>query len=94
VAATVGITPHELQALGLGMVPDSVTDVEASALTFALALVRDRAVDAATHARAQQHYGHAGLVEITLLAGYYQLLAGLLIAFDVPAPSGMTEVSA
>ncbi|WP_240607365.1 carboxymuconolactone decarboxylase family protein [Cryobacterium aureum] len=93
VATTVGITPLELQALADGAAPDTVTELEASALAFALALVRKRAVDAATHARAKQHHGHAGLVEITILAGYYQLLAGLLIAFDVPAPSGVTEVS-
>ncbi|MDJ0377306.1 carboxymuconolactone decarboxylase family protein [Cryobacterium sp. PH31-L1] len=97
VAATVGITPLELRALAQGVTPETATKGEASALAFALALVRDRAVDAGTHARAKQQHGHAGLVEITILAGYYQLLAGLLIAFDVPAPApapaSVTEVS-
>lgn len=93
VAATIGITPGELQALAQGVAPATATEVEASALEFARALVRDRAVNAAIHSRAQHQHGHAGLVEITMLVGYYQLLAGLLIAFEVPAPSGAIEAS-
>ena len=93
VAATIGITPSELQALARGMTPDTATEGETSALAFVVALVRDRAVDSTTHARAQQQHGHEGLVEITMLVGYYQLLAGLLIAFEIPAPSGAHEAT-
>ncbi len=32
--------------------------------------------------------GIAGVLELVVLAGYYQLIAGVLFSFDVPLPSG------
>ena len=34
----------------------------------------------------QRAYGTAGLVELAVLPGYYQLLARVLFAFDIPLP--------
>lgn len=36
----------------------------------------------------QQEVGVAGLVELVVLAGYYQAIAAVLFAFDVPLPEG------
>jgi 4-carboxymuconolactone decarboxylase len=36
----------------------------------------------------QQEVGVTGLVELVVLAGYYQTIAAVLFAFDVPLPEG------
>ena len=36
----------------------------------------------------QQEVGVTGLVELVVLAGYYQTIAAVLFAFDVPLPDG------
>jgi 4-carboxymuconolactone decarboxylase len=36
----------------------------------------------------QQEVGATGLVELVVLAGYYQAIAAVLFAFDVPLPDG------
>jgi len=45
-------------------------------------------VPEALQAAAERELGIAGLVELTVLVGYYRLLAGVLFAFDVPLPEG------
>jgi 4-carboxymuconolactone decarboxylase len=36
----------------------------------------------------QQEVGVTGLIELVVLAGYYQTIAAVLFAFDVPLPEG------
>lgn len=36
----------------------------------------------------QKDLGIAGLLELVVLAGYYQLIAGVLFSFDTPLPEG------
>jgi 4-carboxymuconolactone decarboxylase len=86
VALAAGCTREELDAVRAQALPATLTPPEASALRLARGLLRDRAVDAELHAEAVAHHGTAGAVEITVLVGYYQTLAGLLEAFAVPAP--------
>lgn len=86
VAALVGINATELETLRTGGIPETLDDAEAAALNLAAALMRTRTVDAALHARVLEHFGHPGVAELALLVGYYQALAGLLAAGDVPAP--------
>lgn len=38
--------------------------------------------------KVQAELGVAGLVELVVLAGFYQLIAAILFSFDVPLPSG------
>jgi len=39
----------------------------------------------------QQEVGVSGLVELVVLAGYYQTIAAVLFAFDVPLPEGTPQ---
>ena len=91
VASSVGVTPSELASLRDLRAPAGLAPQEAAALGLALALLTDRAVDDDVHAAAQTHHGHAGVVELAVLVGYYQALAGLLATADVPAPLDHTE---
>jgi 4-carboxymuconolactone decarboxylase len=91
VALAVGISATELEALSAGEIPGGLAPAEEAALQLATSLLRDRAVDDDVHAAALEHHGHAGLVELSTLVGYYQTLAGVLATADVPAPGDPTE---
>ncbi len=86
VAATVGIDETELEHLQNGSVPPTLSATERAALDFTRALLRGTSVDDEVHARVLGHIGHPGVAELSLLIGYYRMLAGLLAAGDVPAP--------
>lgn len=86
VAQAVGVSAAELDAVGDGREPDGLAAGEAAALRLATALLRERAVDDDTHAAVVAEHGDAGVVEISVLVGYYQMLGGLLAAADVPVP--------
>lgn len=86
VAATVGIDEGELEHLRAGRLPPTLSSAERAALDLTRVLLQDTAVDDDTHARVLSHFGHAGVAELTLLVGYYRMLAGLLAVGAVPAP--------
>ncbi|HET9348269.1 MAG TPA: carboxymuconolactone decarboxylase family protein, partial [Arthrobacter sp.] len=54
------------------------------------ALLRGTTVGPEVHAAALEHFGHGGITEISVLVGYYRLLAGILAAGDVPLPPAAT----
>ncbi|WP_165912971.1 carboxymuconolactone decarboxylase family protein [Tamaricihabitans halophyticus] len=84
VARTVGVTEAELEALAAGGTPETCDSREAVAIEVAKALPGE--VDAACYRRARAEFSEAELVELSVLAGYYRLLAGILATFAVPAP--------
>ncbi|MDP9398277.1 MAG: carboxymuconolactone decarboxylase family protein [Actinomycetota bacterium] len=86
VALAVGCTREELDGVRTHVVPATLTPAEAAALRLTRALLRDRVVDDELYAEVLAHHGTAGVLEITVLVGYYQALAGLLEAFAVAAP--------
>src|SRR6266545_3509484 len=45
-------------------------------------------VPAALQAEVEQEVGVPGMVELVVLAGYYQAIAAVLFAFDAPLPPG------
>jgi 4-carboxymuconolactone decarboxylase len=87
VAARLGVTDADLDALRCGAVPDSCDAAETAALGLAHGLLAERAVPPGPYRRAAAALGAAGLVEVACLVGYYGLLAGVLATFDVGAPA-------
>lgn len=91
VATTVGINGTELKQLHEGDVPDTLSADESAALGLTRSLLRGTAVDEDVHAAALEHFGHGGITELSVLVGYYRLLAGILAAGDVPVPAAAGE---
>ena len=52
-------------------------------------LVTTGHVDDATYKLAEDSLGHARLVELVALCGYYSLISFILNTFDVPLPEGV-----
>ncbi len=90
VATSVGVSGTELKKLHDGESPDSLTADESAALGLTRALLRGKTVGPDVHAAALEHFGHGGITEISVLVGYYRLLAGILAAGDVPLPPAAT----
>lgn len=86
VAPAAGLTADQLEQMGRGDVPSGLTPADSAALHLAHALLRERTVDAALYAEAADLHGPSVVVELCILVGYYQALAGVLAAAAVPAP--------
>jgi alkylhydroperoxidase family enzyme len=81
-----GIAEDAVRKLAAGELADGVSRDEAIAYRYARELCADHRVDAALYDEAERCFGAQGLVDITVLAGIYQTVCGLLNAFDIPSP--------
>ncbi|MGO9005846.1 MAG: carboxymuconolactone decarboxylase family protein [Methylovirgula sp.] len=94
---------HKREALKAGINPDIIAAVakrETPALSngkdqvvydYVTVLNRDRVVSDELHARAVEHLGEQGVVELVGLLGYYTLVAMTLNAFEIGLPDGETS---
>jgi alkylhydroperoxidase family enzyme len=89
VARKAGLPDDAIRSLAAGSLPQSLSEQEMLAGRFARQLAALHRVDAATYRAAEAAFGAQGLVDIAFLAGIYQLVCGLLSAFDVPAPADL-----
>ena len=65
---------------------EGLSEQEQLAGRFARQLAAEHGVDSELYRLAEASFGTHGLVDITFLAGIYQLVCGLLNAFEIPAP--------
>lgn len=87
-----GVREEEIEAIGHGRRPEFSDPAVAAAHDVAVALVHQREVEDETLERAREALGERGLVEVVTLVGFYQLISGILEAFDPPPPDGDFEV--
>jgi 4-carboxymuconolactone decarboxylase len=81
-----GLTDDVVEALRAGRSPDFRNDQEAIAHELTRQLVGRHRVEPETYLRAEQAFGHKGLVDMVLLIGLYLMTCSLINAFEVPAP--------
>jgi 4-carboxymuconolactone decarboxylase len=86
VASRAGLSASVVAALAAGAMPDGLSDAEQVAYRFARALTADRHVDDDLYRQAEQIYGATGIFEMTVLAGTYHAVCGILNVFAIPAP--------
>jgi 4-carboxymuconolactone decarboxylase len=85
-----GIPDDTVRSLAAGTAPDTLSDNEKLAYRFTRQLSNSHHVDDATFADTRKAFGDRGIVDMTLLAGAYHSVCGLLNAFEVPAPAATT----
>jgi 4-carboxymuconolactone decarboxylase len=66
--------------------PASLPQEEREIVAYTRQLMRTNRVDQAVFDALQKRHGTKWLVELTAAANYFALLAGVVIAFEVPAP--------
>lgn len=87
-ARHVGVPEAVIAALLAGEDPSSADAPIRTALIVAGHLLRREAIPEARYAEAVDLFGESGVVELAVLVGYYQLLAGVLETFRVGLPEG------
>jgi 4-carboxymuconolactone decarboxylase len=92
---------HAPVAQKAGLPDDALERIRAGGDLGALPPRYARAARVVTHVLAREslpadlqatvmsEFGAGGLMELVVLAGYYQMIAGVLFAFDVPLPDGV-----
>lgn len=86
-----GVPRHELEALAEGRRPSFDDPVAETVYEFAVELLEDQEVSDETYEKAVAALDVQGVVELTVLIGQYQLVAGVLSTFQIPLP-GETEI--
>ncbi len=87
VARKAGLPDDAIGCLAAGTFPEGLSEQEEVAGRFARQLAAEHRVDAELYRAAETAFGAQGLVDITFLAGIYQLVCGLLAAFEIPTPA-------
>jgi len=77
-----GLSDGVVEALVAGKPPDFHNDQEAVAHELTRQLVGRHRITADTYARAEQAFGHKGLVDIVILVGLYLATCALVNAFE------------
>ena len=86
VARHAGLAETVVAELVGGGLPEALTDAEKTAHRLARALSTGHHVDDDLYRQAEQTFGAAGVLEVTVLTGIYHTVCGILNAFDIPAP--------
>lgn len=85
-----GLAPTVIEAIRVGERPDFENADEMVVYAYARELLRNRRVSDETYQLALDTFGPVGLVELTALIGYYNMIAMTLNEHRVPLPDGAT----
>lgn len=83
-----GLAQPIIDAIKYDRTPAFEHDDERAIYDYCRELHRTHLVGEATYARALEHFGVGGVVELTALVGYYTMVAMTLIAHELPLPDG------
>ena len=87
-ALKAGMTKAQIEALGDWGSSPLFSDAERAALAWADAMTRDIEVPAALHADLKRHFDDRQIVEITVLAGAYNMHTRVARALEIDAEPG------
>jgi 4-carboxymuconolactone decarboxylase len=87
-AAKAGVAAATLEALRVGARPRDLPRDEQAALDFAGELLQRHGVSEPAWAEAVAVFGEPGVVELTVLAGYFVMVSWLMNAVHTPAQAG------
>jgi 4-carboxymuconolactone decarboxylase len=79
------LDPYKVQALIAGLPTEFEDPSEQTVYELASTLARGRVVPIGLFRRAQEVLGDAGIVDVTVLMGWFTAVSLTLLAFDVPA---------
>jgi len=88
-ALEAGLDAGLLGELAQGRRPERLEEAEAVVYDFSMELHRNRSVSDATYAKARQHFGEKGIIDLIGIAGYYGLLAMAMNVARTPLPEGV-----
>ena len=87
-----GLTPEEIRRIPEGAEASGWTERQSLILRACDGMVHDHLVDEATIDGLKTHYSHDLMVELLMLIGWYQGLAGVLNSSGIPLDSSLENV--
>lgn len=97
IALRLGFTPADIMRVGEGPSADGWRPDHAALLRAVDELHRDRVVSAGTWAALAASYDQRQLIELVMLAGHYEMLAGVLnstaLPLDTPVEQALAELA-
>jgi 4-carboxymuconolactone decarboxylase len=90
-AKAAGISDDIISAIREFRAPVGLEPEDAAVVQFLLELLRQHRVSDATFEALRSRLGDAGIIELLIVAGYYQALANCLQALEVDLPEGVTS---
>ena len=89
-AVKAGIKPEFVTAIAEGRRPAGMAPDEEAAYDFCSELRQNQSVSDATYARVVSRFGEQGVIDMTGLVGYYNMLAMIMNVARTPLPAGKT----
>lgn len=91
-ALRAGVSPAIVDAIENGQRPQGMSEEQTDVYDFCTELLRNRDVSDGTYQRALQRYGEKGIVQLTVLLGYYNLNSMMMFVDRHPPAKGSTPL--
>ncbi len=83
-----GLDAAVIEAIAAGATPPLATPEENAVYNFCRELHGNHALGDDSYAQAVETLGQEGVIELTVLSGYYTLISMILNTFEIPPPDG------
>jgi 4-carboxymuconolactone decarboxylase len=90
-AMAAGLSEELLEAVRNGREEEVLSDPQKDVIASAGCVLARRSLPQALQDRLIAALGLEGLIELVVLCGFYQMIAGVIFAFDVPLPEGAAD---
>jgi 4-carboxymuconolactone decarboxylase len=91
-ALEAGISPATCDAISRGERPKNLSEDEALVYDYATSLLKTKGVSDDLFARAKKIFGEEGVIDLTVLVGYYGMIGLTLNTDRTPIPEGETPL--
>jgi 4-carboxymuconolactone decarboxylase len=91
VARQAGLSPAVIEAIRTHHEPAGLDDLQQAALAAAQCVLTRRSIPQEVQDELTATLGLEGVVELVVLCGFYEMIAGVIFAFDVPLPGGAAD---
>lgn len=91
VARQAGLPAAVIEALRIRREPPGLDDLQQAALAAAGCVLQRRSIPQVVQDKLAVALKLPGIVELVVLCGFYQMIAGVIFAFDVDLPAGETN---
>jgi 4-carboxymuconolactone decarboxylase len=87
-ARKAGVPEAVIEAMRSGQEMPNLARAESAALAVARCVLERRSIPAAVQDSLAAEVSLPGVIELVVLVGFYQMISGVIFAFDVPLPAG------
>jgi 4-carboxymuconolactone decarboxylase len=90
-ARKAGIPEKVIEALRKGVEPPELAPLQRAALAAARCVLDRQSIPQDVHDLIVGKLGLKGIIELVVLCSFYEMIAGVIFAFDVPLPDGVAD---